>query len=103
MMSTLAFISPTIDAVLLPILKAAGAALVLWSVFKSLKDFASGQVTAAVKRVLIFTAIAAVMFSPDLLLTLINGLSGTVGKLFSGLTEILGGSGGSTPTGGAGA
>lgn len=79
-----------LDAVLVPLLRTAGIVLVLWAIIKSVKDFASGQVSKGVQRIIIMSVLAAFLFSPTLISTLIDGVSAGVKAVVENISKFFG-------------
>lgn len=90
--------SSTLDKFIETPLKAVGVLVVLYAIFKSFQDIIAGKTGEAIRRILIFAAVAAILFNPDIIPSLITGVGAAVKALVTGIGEILGGGSGTTPT-----
>jgi hypothetical protein len=87
-----------LDNIITPLLGTAGIVLVIWAVIKSVKDFSTGAVSKGVQRIVIMAAVAALLLNPNLIGTLISGISKLVEAVVNNLGDFFdGNSGGNTP------
>jgi len=78
------------------VLGAVGMIVIIYAVFKAIKEALSGSVGKAAKTVISGAVIAAFMLNPPMLGSLINTVSNVVSKVISGTGDVV--DGGSTST-----
>jgi hypothetical protein len=92
------FLGTTAGGVLRGVLAAIGVVIVIAAIVKAVGAFATGKIGGAVKTIIFSTVLAAFMFQPELLVSLVEVISNAVKALLGSSGEIInGGSNNGTP------